>query len=406
MPQWKAGSLFSLFAFFCFFLLIFNISASRVKGNDNFYPFVIEEGGYRTNISNASYYNSPISISPYPRVDEKANITIWCGLQAIKTNEIISFSSEYFLSKAVLCPKMMIEITPITNSTGLWIRSKHPLQNIIVLSLRVLFSLLFLLALFLFYQKGKAASTQRSTIIIIFSAIFMIDPLNSLLRLILPGFSLMITNIFTTFGMWKMASELFSEYAPLVRQSHNIFKFVTMIPPLFLFLVFYPSFRGLFSEETLTFVSILIGIILPFLAIWFLVMTGNTTGRFALIMQIASGVFILTSFFYIRFLKLTNSRFQSSFSADMIEISFISAYTIFQMIFKAGESVEEEAMGHLPHTPIRRFEKIDEILNSLVADNDAVKFDDEDDNDHISNEEPELNIEEKSISFGIEDNSN
>ena len=59
----------------------------------------------------------------------------------------------------------------------------------------------------------------------------------------------------------------------------------------------------------------------------------------------------------------------------MMEISFIFAYSVFQMVFKSGESVEEEAMGQLPHAPVRRFDKIDEVLNSLVGDDEDIKFD-------------------------------
>ena len=36
-------------------------------------------------------------------------------------------------------------------------------------------------------------------------------------------------------------------------------------------------------------------------------------------------------------------------------------------------------MGHLPHVQVRRYDKIDEILNSLVAEDETVKFGDDDD---------------------------
>ena len=391
MPQWKAGSLFGLFSFFCVFLLSFNISAFKLNRKEYFYPFQISENGFRANISNVSIANLPIVIHPFPYVNENANLTIWCGLQAFKSGELISFSSDISLSKTTKCNQMMIEIIPLTNLTGVWIKSIHPTQNILNIFLRNFISLLFILVLFLFYKKGKAASTQRSTIIIIFSAIFILDPLSTLLKLFLPKFSLHLSNLFLCYGLWRMANELFSEYAPLVRQSHKLFKFITAMPSIFLFILFYFKNKSFISEEILTFCGVLIGILLPCLAIWFLVMAGNTTGRFALIMQISSGVFILTSVFFINFLKMIDKSFSSSFVADMFEISFITAYTIFQLIFKAGESVEEEAMGHLPSTPVRRFDKIDEILNSLVAEDESIKFDDDDEHNIDSENQNDLN---------------
>ena len=76
-------------------------------------------------------------------------------------------------------------------------------------------------------------------------------------------------------------------------------------------------------------------------------------------------------------MKIVDYLFVKSFLVEMIEFSLLFGYSIFQMIFKSGQSVEEEAMRRLPHTPIRRYDKIDEILNSLVAEDDEIKFDGE-----------------------------
>lgn len=55
----------------------------------------------------------------------------------------------------------------------------------------------------------------------------------------------------------------------------------------------------------------------------------------------------------------------------------ISSYAFFQTIIKSGEMIEEEAMSHLPHSNVRRYDKIDEILNDLVAEDEVVKFEEE-----------------------------
>ena len=195
MPQWKSGSLFGLFSFFCIFLLVFNISACKFSQKEYFSPFQISENGFRANISNTTIFNLPVSVHPFPYVSEKANLSIWCGLQAIKSGESISFSSDIYLSKTLSCNKMMIEISSTTNATGLWIKSMNPLQNIINIFLRFFISTLFFLVLFLFYRKRKAASTQRSTIIILFAAIFILDPISTIVKLFLPRLASHISNL-------------------------------------------------------------------------------------------------------------------------------------------------------------------------------------------------------------------
>lgn len=44
----------------------------------------------------------------------------------------------------------------------------------------------------------------------------------------------------------------------------------------------------------------------------------------------------------------------------------ISSYAFFQTIIKSGEMIEKEAMSHLPHSNVRSYDKIDEILRNPV----------------------------------------
>ena len=370
--------MFSLVVFFSAFLLIFNISAAALGAKENVYPFSISENNLRANISNATLANAPIVIHPLPYVDELINISIWCGLEAVKSGEKIKLNRDFLIPGSRKCDHMMIEAWPARNTTSLWIKYERPLQNVSILSIKSLFSAVFLLSLFIFYKKGKAASTQRSTIVIIFASVLILDPFSYFLKFYFPNLSLHLSNILFNIGLWKISSELFAEYSPLVRKTYGLFKYLPVLPPLFLVFLFFFG-TDFASSEVLTLISVLVGVILPILSIWFIFMAGNTTGSFALAIQIFSGVFVITSIFFIRFLKMTDQLFQTSFVAEAIEFSLVAGFSIFQLVFKTGESVEEEAMGHLPHVQVRRYDKIDEILNSLVAEDETVKFGDDDD---------------------------
>lgn len=122
------------------------------------------------------------------------------------------------------------------------------------------------------------------------------------------------------------------------------------------------------------------GLVVPILGFWFIFKAGNTTGSSALIIHILSGVFVMSSIYFIEILMLSfenDINYNFPFVNLTIESSFLGAYAMFQIIFKVGET-NDESEQYLPHQQQpggnQKYEKIEELLESLEAIDDNVKF--------------------------------
>ena len=210
---------------------------------------------------------------------------------SVKIN--ISFAKDYNIGYSFTqCPNITVELNHIQENTSLWLQV-NVLETSMILEIAqyILFCTL-LLTFILFYIKRKAASTQRSTIVIILSSLFMMDPFSCFTQLI--SFPEVINRYFSLFGLFRMSSELFAEYSPLVRQNQKFYKIMCLIPSLFLIIIFNLPY-DLYSNPMITLFGNLIGLIVPGLAVSFLFMAGNTTRNFALIIQIMSGALVVSA---------------------------------------------------------------------------------------------------------------
>lgn len=374
MAQWTVKNLTVLILVFGIFLVTFNISAIPFENKKKSIPFSFSNQIYRAIVHKTTFFNYPLVVKAIPPTNSKANLSIWCGLLKYKNDILISLNSDYNIGYSLNCPNITIELSPIQENTSIWLQIQNHSSSMILEITQYVFLLALILTFILYYIKRKSRSTQRSTVIIILSSIFMLRPLSALMQVtdILEP----LNKFLFIFGLFRFSIELFSEYSPLVRQSQKVYKIVCAVPAAFLFL-FECIPNDLIQILPVSYMGTLVGLIVPVVGVVFLFMAGNTTGKFSLIIQIMSGSLVSCAVFYIRMLCIIDVFYDSSFIIHIFEISIIASYAMFQAIIKSGETVEEEEMSHISHNKVHRYDKIDEILNDLVGEDDVVKFEED-----------------------------
>lgn len=382
MPQWSRKSLAILICSFTGFLFVFNLFASFNESILYYEPFKVTRSGFKLKTQNLKRGSYPISIIKFSDSQTaELKMTIFCNAKQLYSNYLISTAKPFTLGLNHYCSNYTFYVDPLTPETSLFLRFQHPKLNLFMIFIKILFSAIIFIPFYRFFSLGKNLSVLRSVLIIQICVVMMLDPFE------------WISNIFPTlrifhyilfcFGWWRCTCEIFAEYIPLLRQKTSIFKYSIMIPLFGLILSF--LFRNYYSQnyipkKILVIISIFSGTVVPILGFWFIFKAGNTTGRPALIIHIFSGVIVMSAVYFIEILNLSfenEMTFDSSFLGHSIEASFLVAYAMFQTIFKIGET-NDESEQYLPHQQQQegdhKYEKIEELLESLEAIDDNVKF--------------------------------
>lgn len=382
MPQWSRKTLTTLLCSFLGFLFIFNFLAS-INGPISYYePFQVTQTGFKLKTVNLKRRSYPVSIIRFSENQtSKLGITIFCNAKQLYSNYLISNAKPFTLGLHNYCPNYSIYVDPITPETSLFFRFQQPQLNAFLIFFKILISAVIFISFFRLFSIGKNLSVLRSVLITQICVVFMLDPFEWI-SIVFPSLRFLHYIVFS-FGWWRCTCEIFSEYIPLVRQKTSLFKFMILIPLSTLILSF--LFRNHNNQNSITKMALMIlsnfaGLVVPILGFWFIFKAGNTTGSSALIIHILSGVFVMSSIYFIEILMLSfenDINYNFPFVNLTIESSFLGAYAMFQIIFKVGET-SDESEQYLPHQQQpggnQKYEKIEELLESLEAIDDNVKF--------------------------------
>ncbi|OHS96308.1 hypothetical protein TRFO_37524 [Tritrichomonas foetus] len=408
MPQWNSKSLTILICTFSVFLFVFNFFASFVGPIAHYEPLSTNPSSFNIRMRNLKRWNFPLSIVSYPYTKPKQshshtshhisptnnspnsnieyindqaikqiNFNGYCKNKLVFSNQSLSLPSPFVFGVFRFCTDFDIFVYPFFQQTSLFLRSKNTLLSIILTFIRYSFIFIIFFSFYRFFSLGKNLSVMRSVLVIQICVIMMLDPF-----IFLSSFfpSLFFFHyVFFGFGWWRCACEIFTEYAPLVRQKASLFKYVFLIPLVsFLAVYFFRNEKNSSESRLKTVVvvfSCLCGLVLPIFGIWFIFKAGNTSGKSALFIHLFAGILALTVVYFLKIFMISYENFADSFLSYSMEISFLAAYAMFQAIFQAGES-SDESEQHLPHQQTNiRYEKIEELLESLTNMDDTVKFD-------------------------------
>ena len=372
MVQWKAKSLFLLVFTFLTSLLIFNLCAFVLGKSISSLPFTPNSRGYSIHLENLSRKILPLTVESYPLSENTSYLSIWCGEEAEVNDYVISLKESYHVSIFSMCKDMTIEIWPRHSNIGFYAKSQKPIHSLIILLTRILLLSVISFTFYIFFSYNKNFSVMRSTLITQISCILIIDPFQ-IIQNILPSISI-IHCIISTAGWWRACTELFAEYGPLVRPQASFYKYISAIPSVILFFstAMETMCRFSFPDFMLT-LGIIGGFIVPIVAIWFLIKAGHTSGKTALTVHILSGTLSLSICYYMKILYNCSEAFRESLYCQTLELTFIGGYALFQAIFQAGESQDESA--RLLPQKVRRYDKIDELLDVLGDIGDDPHFD-------------------------------
>jgi len=372
MPQWKVQNMVFMVAFFIISLLVFNIAGFLLGSKIQLIPFIPTNRGYSIKLMNVSIANMPIYIDAYPPCTNVSYLSVWCGEEAEVNEHKISLASRYYMSVFSLCSQLTIEIWPRHDNIGVWLHGNYSRYCLLLESLRFLFCSIIGFSFYLFFSNNKNQSVMRSILITQASCLLMLDPLHFITSYF-HGFSI-IHSIISSAGWWRATVELFSEYGPLVRNSNSFYRITMSVPSIFLVFISLSDklSRFLFPNSVL-YIGLVLGCALPILSLWFLENAGNTSGKMALILHVMSGSITLSAFYFMTMMKQISDEFKSSLMCETIEISFVSVYCMFYTIFHTGDT-KGESTSFLTQNSVRRYDKIDELLNILGENEDEAKF--------------------------------
>ena len=389
MVQWKAKSLFLLVFVFLSSLIIFNFCAFSLGKSVSSLPFTPNSRGNSIHLENLSRKIIPLTVESYPLQDNTSYLSIWCGEEAQVNDYVISLKEIYHVSIFSMCRDMTIEIWPRHENVGFYVKSQKPLHSLIIIFTRIIFLIAISLTFYIFFTHNKNFSVMRSTLITHISCILILDPFALLIN-IMPSISI-IHSIISTVGWWRASTELFAEYAPLVRPQTSFYKYIAAVPAVVLFFSTALVNVCRFSHPAFMIrVATIGGMIIPITSIWFLIKAGHISGKTALTVHIIGGALALSVCYFMKFLYNCCEGFRESLFCQTLEISFIGGYALFQTVFQAGETQDESA--RLLPQKVKRYEKIDELLDILGDIGDDPHFDmSQDDNESNENS----NTEEK-----------
>lgn len=369
MAEWNPKSLTKLVLFFLFFLLLFNTGGYLYGPTIVSFPFSPTNRGYITKLLSYSVASLPISIEAYPSISKPTFLSLWCGEDLPLSEQQINLKKKHNIGILSLCEPETIDVYPQTNNSGLWIETVRPSANLIMLLSRLFFLSLLGLTFYALFKNGKNFSSLRSSLINCVGCIFIIDPLN-IFHPIIPDIQY-IHMVLTCFGWWRTSAEIFSEYAPLVQASSNFYKKVAAAPTLILLVAHITSLAGIvLPMAVFTSITIAGAAVLPVAAVWFLVRAGNTAGRAALFVHVTGGVSAMSLVFLAKMMALGPSP-PHMMLLFTVEISFAGTFGLFHALLEAGES---RGGGGLSSQAVRRYDKIDELLDTLGEGGEGARF--------------------------------
>ena len=381
MVQWKAQSLFLLVFVFLISLIIFNTCAFSLGKSISSLPFTPNSRGYSIHLENFSRKIIPLTVESYPLQENTSYLSIWCGEEAQVNDYVISLKENYHVSIFSMCKDMTIEIWPRHENIGFYVKGQKPLHSFIIIFIRIIFLITISLTFYTFFSHNKNFSVMRSTLITHISCLLILDPFALLLN-IMPSISI-IHCIISTVGWWRATTELFAEYAPLVRPQTSFYKYIAAVPAVILFFCTALENACRFSIPDFMFTLATIGgMIIPITSIWFLIKAGQTSGKTALTVHIVGGTLAFTTCYFMKVLYNCSECFRESLFCQTLEITFVGAYALFQTVFQAGETKDESA--RLLPQKVRRYDKIDELLDVLGDIGDDPHFDMTQEEDKLS----------------------
>lgn len=372
MVQWKPKSLFLLVSTFLVSLIAFNGAAFWLGPSISSLPFTPNSRGYSIHLENVSRKFVPLTVESYPLDSNSSYLSVWCGEEAEVNDYVISLKKTYYISIFSMCKDMTIEVWPRHENIAFYVKGQKFSHSFVVFITRAVFLVAIGFSFYTFFSHNKNFSVMRSTLITQISCMFILDPF-ALFQNILPSVSL-IHCIVSSIGWWRACSEIFIEYGPLVKSQTTFYKYIAAVPAVFLFITtsFETFCRYTFPNFMLLFGSFG-GMIIPILTIWFLLKAGNTSGKTALTIHVVGGSFAMSICYFMKILYNCNEEFRESLVCQTLEISFVGAYALFQTVLQAGESRDESARL-LPQN-VRRYDKIDELLDVLGDIGDDPHFD-------------------------------
>lgn len=385
MAQWNPRSLTILICVSTAFLFTFNYFASFIgplKYSQSFNP---TPNGFSLNLNHLKLMHFPISIVGYSENQTaQFKATIFCGSKPIMNSKSISLISPYQIGFLQYNSNYKIFIEPAIPNTALFLELRDPILNIIIQILRFTFIFILFVIFFILFKNGKNFSVLRSVLIIQMMIIFMVDPF-TFIGMCFPSLNFISYFIFS-FAWYRCAIEVFNEYSVLVRHNSLIFKILLSIP-FFCQIVLY-LVKGYDPAHLIKYLFVLISTLAGFniiaLGCYFIMKVGKTTGRSSLIIHITTSVLVLSMVYFISIMEYAYNHelsfsFTGSFLCQTLQISFLGIFGLFQTVFQVGEN-EANSDSYIPRQLTQRkvgkkYEKIEELLESLESMNDTVKFD-------------------------------
>ena len=376
MPQWNPKSLTLLICSFSGFLIIFNIFAFYVGTISKYFTFSCFYPSFSLTAKNLQPFSYPLYIvfKTHNEKQKEIQCKLFSQEDAITINKNIQNGIEYFwkLPLGFSSSNLEISISPLILDTEVYLRVQNNFLMMVIIILRYIFIVAIGICFSILFKNGKNLSVLRSVLIIQICSIFMLDPLKILSELF-PYFSMLHYFLFCL-GWWRASCELFLEYAPLVRQKASFFKYFNLVPCIsILFCYFYQEqiFHVRILAISMCFAS---GSILIIICIWFIMKSGNISAKSTLIIHLTSGIIPLTFIYYIKVFSLLSESFRDSFFSYSAEISFLFVFAMFQFIFQNGESANDSNQRISNQQTNTKYEKIEELLESLTNLDDDVKF--------------------------------
>ena len=369
MPQWAAPSLVWLCLSFLMFLALINGASFAMGKLVRAVPFEIVPLGYELNLTDVSVWNLPVYVEKVPPMDGETIIDIWCG-DDLQEEEPFR-GRRYALDSFSVCENLKIRVSPTVKNMGVWVRGNSPRRCVVAFCTRALFLCVIAVGFYVMFQKGNNNSVMRSVLITQTSVILILDPLK-LISTFFP--SILFLHVFVScIGWWRTVVEIFAEYGPLVRiQKASVYRNLAAIPTV---LLLFSHFLYALSVNW-TVIGFFGGVgvcMLPIAALVFLVKARRVSGMKTLVVHIVSGAMAMTVAYLVNVLRLIDDDFRESLFCDTVEISFVSAYAMFQTIFHFGGSTPK-THAPPPQSTFNRCETIDGMLDTMGDFDSSVKF--------------------------------
>ena len=355
---------------FLLFLIIFNIGSFMLGRLTKEIPFEPSGDKWESHVENLLMSNFPISIVSSPTLSDTSHISIFCGLKEEIHDRSVTLSGEFYLNAFSLCDDLRVEIWPKQEDTGLWIRGRLPLQNLVLFATRLVFIGVVSIAFYFLFRSGANNSFMRSILITQASVILILDPLE-LMSIFFPSIRFLHA-LLSCIGWWRAVAEIFAEYGPLLRQQKSsVYRTFAAVPSIILFIVI-ASERISRSVFVMSIIGYIGAFILPIAAVLFLIQARRVYERKALTVHVVSGAMAMTVAYLMKVLRVTDDDFRDSLFCETAEISFVGAYAMFQMIFQFGGSNSTPGLGS--QGQLNRYETIDGMLEAIGDFGNEINF--------------------------------